>query len=106
MNVGDDFNNMIALDARGKRTRKDNIYVENVDVAEQSENYIAKLIKYIKSNGLVYSLYDIENSALNKNYNERILQVLQLELELAVIQLVIQEKNYFVKNADRKWQRD
>ena len=55
------------------------------------------MIKYIKSNGLVYSLYDIENSALNKNYNERILQVLQLELELAVIQLVIQEKNYFVK---------
>lgn len=64
------------------------------------------MIKYIKSNGLVYSLYDIENLALNKNYNERILQVLQLELELAVIQLVIQEKNYFVKNADRKWQRD
>ena len=32
MNVGDDFNkpffnNMIALDARGKRTRKDNLYM-------------------------------------------------------------------------------
>ena len=64
------------------------------------------MIKYIKSNGLVYSLYDIENSELNKNSNERILQVLQLELELAVIQLGIQEKNYFVKNADWKWQRD
>ena len=32
MNVGDDFNkpffnNMMALDARGKRTRKDNLYM-------------------------------------------------------------------------------
>ena len=57
--------------------------VGNVDVAERSENYIAKLIKYIKANGLVYSLYDIENSVLNKNFSERILQVLQPELEIA-----------------------
>ncbi len=65
------------------RAKKQFIYIGNLDVAEQSENYIAKLIKYIRENGLIYSLYDIENSALNKNFSERILQVLQPELEVA-----------------------
>ena len=78
--IGDKYN---MLNVAVTRAKKQFIYVGNVDVAERSENYIAKLIKYIKANGLVYSLYDIENSVLNKNFSERILQVLQPELEIA-----------------------
>lgn len=76
------------------RAKKQFIYIGNLDVAEQTENYTAKLIKYIKENGLIYSLYDIDNSALNKNFSERILQILQPELELENdnIGLYIQQK--------------
>ena len=76
------------------RAKKQFIYIGNLDIAEQTGNYIAKLIKYIKENGLVYSLYDIDNSALNKNFSERILQILQPELEVANdnIGLYIQQK--------------
>ena len=64
------------------RAKKQFIYIGNLDVAEQTGNYISKLIKYTKENGLVYSLYDIDNSALNNNFSERILQILQPELEM------------------------
>lgn len=76
------------------RAKKQFIYIGNLDVAEQTGNYIAKLIKYIKENGLIYSLYDIDNSALNKNFSERILKILQPELELENdnIGLYIQQK--------------
>ena len=64
------------------RAKKQFIYLGNLNVALQTENYIAKLIKYIKENGLIYSLYDTEGTAIQDNLDEEILKILQPELEL------------------------
>lgn len=64
------------------RAKKQFIYLGNLSVAMQTENYMAKLVSYIKKNGLVYSLYDIEDTAMCDNLNEKILKILQPEFEL------------------------
>lgn len=89
--IGDKCN---MLNVAVTRAKKQFIYIGNLNVAEQTENFLAKLIKYIKKNGLIYSLYDIDNSALNKNFDERILQILQPEFEVTNdnIGLYIQQK--------------
>ena len=89
--IGDKCN---MLNVAVTRAKKQFIYIGNLNVAEQTGNYLAKLIKYIRENGMIYSLYDIDNSALNKNFDERILQILQPEFEVANdnIGLYIQQK--------------
>lgn len=89
--IGDKCN---MLNVAVTRAKKQFIYIGNLNVAEQTGNYIEKLIRYIKENGLIYSLYDIDNSALNKNFSERILQILQPEFEVENdnIGLYIQQK--------------
>ena len=64
------------------RAKKQFIYLGNLELATQANNYMSKLIKYINKNGLIYSLYDIEKTALVNNWDERILQILQPGLEL------------------------
>lgn len=79
------------------RAKKQFIYIGNLEVAEQTGNYLAKLIKYIKENGVIYSLYDTNNSALNKNLDEKILQILQPELEIDNDNIGIYIKENFEK---------
>ena len=64
------------------KAKKQFIYIGNLDVAEKTDNYISKLITYIRENGKIYSLYDTENSSFDKNFDEEILQILQPELEV------------------------
>lgn len=79
------------------RAKKQFIYIGNLEVAEQTENYLAKLIKYIKENGVIYSLYNTEESELNKDFDEKILQILQPELEIDNDNIGIYIKENFEK---------
>ena len=58
------------------RAKKQFIYLGNLEIAMQANNYMSKLVKYIKKNGLLYSLYDMEDTALVSHWDERILQIL------------------------------
>ena len=64
------------------RAKKQFIYLGNLEIAMQANNYMSKLVKYIKKNGLLYSLYDMEDTALVSHWDERILQILQPVLNL------------------------
>lgn len=77
--IGDKCN---MLNVAVTRAKKQFIYLGNLDVAMKTENYITKLVKYIKENGLVYSLYDTEETAVFDKIDERIFKILQPELEL------------------------
>lgn len=63
------------------RAKKQFIYLGNLSVALKAENYLTKLAEYIKKNGLVYSLYDKENTSTCDYLDEKILKILQPELE-------------------------
>ena len=77
--IGNKYN---MLNVAVTRAKKQFIYIGNLDVAEKTDNYISKLITYIRENGKVYSLYDTENSSLSENFDEEILQILQPELKV------------------------
>lgn len=64
------------------RAKKQFIFIGNLSVALSTGNYLFKLIKYIKNNGLLYSLYDIEKNALSDHWDEDILKILEPELKI------------------------
>ena len=64
------------------RAKKQFIYLGNLDVAMKAENYMTKLLKYINNNGLVYSLYDIEDLSISESLDEKMIKILQPELKL------------------------
>ncbi len=64
------------------RAKKQFIYLGNLNVAMQAQNYMTKLVKYIKKNGLVYSLYNSEDESICKNMDENIYKILQPELNV------------------------
>lgn len=64
------------------RAKKQFIYLGNLEIAIKADNYMSKLIKYINKNGLIYSLYNMENTALLRNWDEKILQILAPVLEI------------------------
>lgn len=79
------------------RAKKQFIYLGNLNVAMQAENYITKLVKYINKNGLVYSLYNIDEISTSNNLNEEIYKILQPELKLENDNIGLYIKQY-VKN--------
>lgn len=102
------------------RAKKQFIYLGNLDVAMQAGNYMTKLVKYINKNGLVYSLYNIEDVSISDSLDKKMLKILQPELKLQNdnIGLYIQKNiesgviidakqhydffNYALKNANRE----
>ena len=64
------------------RAKRQFIYLGNLSVALQTDNYISKLVSYIANNGLVYSLYDIDGVDICECLDERVLKILQPELKL------------------------
>ena len=77
--IGDKCN---MLNVAVTRAKKQFIYLGNLDVAMKTGNYITKLVKYIKKNGLIYSLYDTEENTVFEKNDEKIFKILQPELEL------------------------
>ena len=77
--IGKKFN---MLNVAVTRAKKQFIYIGNLKAGLQTNNYIAKLIKYIKDNGQIYSLYNNEEFKYNENFNEKLLQILQPKLIL------------------------
>lgn len=70
------------LNVAVSRAKKQFIYLGNLNVAMQAGNYMEKLIKYINKNGLIYSLYNLEDVLLSDSFDEKILKILQPELKL------------------------
>lgn len=90
------------------RAKKQFIFIGNLDVALRAENYITKLAKYIGKSGRIYSLYDIDDQEKDKTWDERILKILQPELNISndYIGLYIQKniKNGVIMDAKQHYE--